>query len=482
MKKLAGLVIILAALILGGYYGMGILTEKTIKKNIKILEQSNGVRAEIQNYDRGLYSADALIKWNLHIPARQVTDANGSNQTIPAQDYTMSMPLKIYHGPIIYANGHLRFGLGYAESVFPFPHEYNAEFDSNFSSQSTKPQLNLSIFVNYLNQSTLDSQVPAFKLFSKQGNGRFDWLGMNWTTTMSSGLKKIRGTITFDGAHLSKEDVKADLGKVSSDYDLHETLSGLYLGDANLNLPSFNMVAKGEKLFEINDLKLRSDSDIEQHLFNSNFTLSIKSLFANAKNYGPGSLVVALRNIDADVLARINQQTNAMQNGTEIQRQQAIIALLPELPKLFSKGAEFEISKLNLVIPQGTIEGNLFVSLPREDNANPFELMQKMQGNAKLRIPAAAIKELMERSVLQQIAKQPELKQQLQANQAAATPNQAVLTTEQLASAQADKQLSKLQQNGLIMVQGTDYLVEITLSQGKFTVNGKPFDSSMLKF
>lgn len=32
MKKLTGLVIILAVLILGGYYGMGILTERTVKK------------------------------------------------------------------------------------------------------------------------------------------------------------------------------------------------------------------------------------------------------------------------------------------------------------------------------------------------------------------------------------------------------------------------------------------------------------------
>ena len=43
MKKLAGLIIILAVLILGGYYGMGVLTEKTIKKDIAIINQSNRI-------------------------------------------------------------------------------------------------------------------------------------------------------------------------------------------------------------------------------------------------------------------------------------------------------------------------------------------------------------------------------------------------------------------------------------------------------
>lgn len=483
MKKLAGLVIILAALVLGGYYGMGVLTERTIRKNIEVIDQSNGIHAEVENYNRSLFSSDAKIKWQLHIPERVITDESGQSQTVPAQDYTVSMPLKIYHGPVIYTNNKVRFGLGYAESAFPFPHEYDAQFDKTFTSESIKPQLDLSVFVNYLNESTLDSKVPAFKLFAKEGNGRFDWLGMNSTATMSAGMKKVDGTIAFEGARISKDDAVVDLGKIISDYNLHETLSGLYLGNANFNLPSFSITVKGQKLFEISELQIKSDSDIKENLFSTSFSLSVKSVLANEKNYGPGDLEIALRNLDAEVLAKINQQANAMQQGTDAQRQQAIIELLPELPKLFSKGAEFEISKLNLVIPQGTIDGNLFLSLPKGDNANPFELMQKIHGNAKLKVPSAAVKELMLRSVKQQMEKQPEMKQQLQAAQVTATqPNQEASSVDQLASAQVDKQLGLLQQNGLITVQGTDYLVEVTLDQGKFIVNGKPFDPSMLKF
>ncbi|MGC1182929.1 YdgA family protein [Legionella sp.] len=487
MKKLAGLVIILAALVLGGYYGMGVLTERTIRKNMEVMDQSNGLHAKIKNYNRGLFSSTAEIEWQLHIPQRVVTETNGTVQTISAQDYTLGTPLIIHHGPVIFINDHMRFGMGYAESVFPFPHQYDAQFDSTFTKESIKPQLDLSVFVNYSNYSTINSHVPAFHLYGKESNSRFDWSGMNMTTTMSPGMKKISGTVDLDDIHIAKDDSTADISKASTDYDLHETLSGLYLGDANFKLPSFNIAVKGQKIFEIIDLIVKSDSDIEQHLFNSNFALTMKSIFANAQNYGPGELVMSLRNLDADVLVKINQQAAAMQNGTDVQRQQALIALLPELARLFSKGAEFEISKLSFTIPQGEVEGSLFVSLPKGENINPFELMQKINGKAKLKVPAAAVKELMRQSVIQQIAKQPDLQQtlaqQLQGNQIVSTSeNQPTLTVDQIASIQTEKQLSALQQTGLITVLGTNYLIEVTLEQGKFIVNGKPFDSAMLKF
>lgn len=503
MKKFAGLVIILAVLILGGYYGMGVLTEKSIRKTIEVIDQSNGLYADIEHYHRGMFDSEAKIKWRLHVPERIVTDANGQSQTLPAQDYRTEMPLIIHHGPVIVANNHIRFGLGYAEAVFPFPPQYNDQFNAQFTQDSIKPQLDLSIFVNYLNESTVDFKVPTFKLVAKDGSGSFEWLGMNSSTTMTSGVTKVNGNVVLDGLNAIKDDTKITLSKVTSDYDLHETPAGLYLGDANFSLPIFDVYVKDQKMFEINGLVIKSDSDIEQHLFNTHFNVSLKSMLANDKNYGPGDLEVALRNLDADVLAKINEQTRAMQNGDEVQRQQAMLALLPELPKLFSKGAEFEISQLSFKIPQGQIEGNLYVTLPKGENSNPFELMQKIEGKAKLQVPAEAVKEILKQSILQQLAKEPDLQQtlvqQLQtqsanqatgktnqqaqnANQATDKTNQPAPTAEQLADMQTEKQLNALQQSGLIIVQGTDYVIEVSLEQGKFIINGKPYDPSMMKF
>jgi len=486
MKKLTGLVLILAVLVLGGYYGMGILTEKTIKQNTQIINQSNGLLAEIEQYNRGWFSSDVKIKWSLHIPAHVVKDDNGQFQTMPAQDYKIEMPFIIHHGPVIFSNNRLRFGLGYAETVVPLSQQYATQFDSMFTKESIKPQVDLSIFVNYLNQSTVDLSIPAFNLIAKEGNGHFDWLGMDLSTTISSGMKKIDGTIALNGMKVSKDDTKMNLDKVSSDYALHETPAGLYLGDANFKLTDFDVLIKDQNIFDVANFTMQSDSDIEQKLFSTHFKFTLKSLLANGLVFGPGDMDVSLRNLDADILAQINKQATDMQNGTDVERQQAIMAMLPELPKLFGKGAEFEISKLTLKIPQGMVEGTLFVSLPKGDVINPFELIQKIQGKAKLQLPIAALKQLLQQTVVQELTKQPSLQQtlvqQLQGGQTSPNTNQAAPTVDQLAAMQVDKQLKALEQNGVIIVKGTDYLMEISLEQGKFTVNGKPFDSSMLNF
>lgn len=516
MKKFAGLVIILAALILGGYYGMGVLTERTIRKNIQVIDQQyNGLYAEIIEYHRGLFTSKAKIKWRLHVPEHVVKDTNGTPQVFSAQDYNMEMPLAVSHGPIIF-NPRLRFGFGYAEAFLPFPPQYYGQFDAQFTKDSIKPQLNLNIFINYINESTVNIKVPTFNLIANDKSGRFDWMGLDASTTISSGLKKVKGQIILSGLEANKDDSKIVLSKVSSEYDLHETSAGLYLGDANFSLPSFDVLVKNQKIFSINELLVKSDSDIQEHLFNTHFNVTVKSVLANGQNYGPGELDIALRNLDADVLAKINQQTSAMQNGDETQRQQAMLALLPELPKIFDKGAEFEISKLSLKIPQGLMEGKLHIALPKGENANPFELIQKLQGSAKFQIPSETLKQIMQQTAKQQLIKQPDLQQSLmqqvqkgevtgqpsqkespaanpttnQRNQPASVQNQgsspanqpAAPTIEQLAAIQAEKEISSLQQTGFLIAQGSDYIIEVSLNEGKITVNGKPFDFSMIKF
>jgi uncharacterized protein YdgA (DUF945 family) len=484
MKKLTGLIIILAVLILGGYYGMGVLTERTIKQNVEIINQSNGLEADIGQYDRGWFCSKAQVKWRLHIPERLVKDANGNSQTVPAQDYTVETPIKIYHGPFIFADKSLRFGLGFAKTVLPLPDQYNQQFDTMFSKDSNKPQLDLSIFINYLNHSNLELTLPTFKLIAKDGHGTFEWSGMRTTTSLSSNLEKVDGEIVIDGMNLAKDDNKITLSKVTSEYNLHKTPSGLYLGEASITVPSFEILNKDIKIFAISDFYLSSSSDIKDNLFSTHFELELSSLIANGQTYGPGQLEMSLRNIDADVLAKINQKASAMQRGTDTERQQAMLSLLPELPKLFSQGAEFEVTKLNFKLPEGTIDGSLLVSLPKGNNANPFELIQKVQGKAKLRVPALVVKQMLQQSIAQQMNKQPELQQELIKQLQGVQPQNnpiTVPTPEQLAAMQADKQLESLKQKGVITVDGTDYLIEVNLDQGKFAVNGKPFDSSMLK-
>lgn len=487
MKKLAGLIILLAAVILGGYYGMGIITEKTIKKNITVLDQSNGLYVEIPQYDRGLFSSQAKFKWLLKIPA-QVSKVNG--QVIPAQEYTYETPLTIYHGPVIFAHNKVRFGFGYAETTLNLPKDLESKFNSTFSNQSEQPKSNLSIFINYLNESTVNFAVPTFKLFVKDNNGIFEWLGMDSKTVFSSGMKKVKGDAGLQGLTFTHDDKKLSMQKMDSDFNLHETLAGLYLGDANFDLSSISFTDKNKKIFDLSNLNFKSDSDIKEHVFNAHFTVNMKSLAMLDTQYGPATAEIALRGIDADALARINQQVSTIQNGTDAQKQQAVLSILPEIPKLLSHGPELEISKLDFQMPEGKVVGNLLIALPKEDNLNLMLIIQKLHGNGRFQGPASLIKSNVQKLLIQKMIQNPPLQQRL-ANELTApnpgTPDKdkaaasQTLTTEQVASMQVEKHFNKMLESGFLIASGTDYSIEFKFDQGRLTVNGKPFDPSMIK-
>ncbi|WP_419419530.1 YdgA family protein [Legionella sp. D16C41] len=522
MRKLVVLVVVLAILVLGGYYAMGAITERTIKSNLATVNRTNGINAQVEKYHRGWFTSAALLHWQINIPERQMKDANGQMQTIPAQTLTVKMPLKIYHGPIIFANKTVRFGMGYGSTDIPLPDQYQQQFNSYFTNGSTQPKLNLSLFVTYLNNSQIEMAIPNFKLIAQQDQSEFDWMGMKGKVNVTSKADKINGDFTIKGIQFKKADNIAVLSKVSSEYNLHNTEAGLYVGTFNVKLPSFVVDNKGQRIFELSDFDMDSNSDIKNGLLSSNFKSSINKIIANGKQFGPGNLEVAIRNLDADALGRIKQQAqHIQQSATDLEKQQAMFAILPEIPKLLSKGAEFEISKLNFVMPEGTIEGNLQVSLPQGEHNNPLELMQTVQGKGRLRVPAEIIRRgLVEANRQKLVAQHTTAMQQQNVNSTTTTtnnmnstttiqPNNATSaneqtqqstsnqTTQQLAatvqaglpadiSQQAvnmtNQQLTSLVQSGVLTVDGNYYVIEVALKQGQLQVNGKPFNSAMLKF
>lgn len=536
MKKLIGLVVIVAALVLGGYYGMGLVTERTLKRNVDVINQSNGLFVDIEQYNRGWFTSTAILDWRLHIPERIVKDKNGQSTTLPAQDHKIQMPITIYHGPVIITDTGVRFGLGYAHSDLTMPLNYANKFADLYTSDSSQPKLRLSLFVNYLNNSRLHIELPEFKLIAKEGGSRFEWFGMDSDFSVSSNLKNIDGNVTIDGVSLLKNKIKAVLGKVTSNYVLNQTTTGLYLGEADFSVPSVDVTENDQNIFKVEQFSARSNSNIDGGLFNSHFKTSVEKLNARGKTYGPALLEMSLKNLDAQILAIINEQVSKMQQGSDTERQQALFALLPQLPKLFSKGAQFEISKLSFVMPEGAVEGDVLVSLPKGDAGNPFQLLQKIQGHGKLKFPAAVLKEFLMISIKQKLISNPPLQQamlqQIQNNTAAqqqavvpvepakttgattsttttsttetvstaATPVQAptapgasvavqdpskvmtIADIDKQAEIQAEQKLSTLQQTGVLTLQGNEYVVEVNLQQGQLTVNGKPFNSTMLQF
>ncbi len=502
MKKIIGLVVILAVLVLGSYYGMGLATQRTLNRSVDLINQSTGVSVTVVDYKRHWFNSTAALDVNVHIPERVETNADGKLETTPAQDYSLAVPIDIIHGPIIYSKSGVLFGLGYAHSTLNLPKELAEKISTQFAAQSTQPTFQLSVFVNYLNKSSFQLAVPTFKLVFKEGNGQVDWLGMNGNMSVSSDLKNFNGQFTLDGIKVVKDKMNGEVREVTSDYALEKTDDGLFIGQAGVSLPSMVVSQEGKPLFDLNQFKARTESTITKGLFESSFKTSFDKIQANDKQYGPGLLELSIKNLDAKVLAQLNAQANTLKHTSGAQRQQTLFAMLPVLPKLFVQGAAFEISTLKLTVPEGDIDGHFALALPKSDNVNPFQLMQTLEGNGKLQVPSEIVKRALTESLKQKAAAEtspqgkmlphPDKVASASEPNGAATPavaendgkNVQVTVTDDMAkqaAAEADKKLSALVEAKLLDVQGPNYVIEFQLSQGKFIVNGQPFDPSTFK-
>lgn len=501
MKKIAGLVIILAVLILGGYYGMGVVTEKTLKRNIEVVNQSTGLTVKIAHYTRHWFHSSAAIDVLIHVPEQVEMNKDGKSETTPAQDYTMNVPVTIYHGPVIYTGSRVSFGLGYAESDFNLPKELVGKLSPYLSAESTSPKLKLSVFVNYTNQSRFQVEVPAFKLLAKEGKDAAEWLGMIGDINVSSDLKQISGDFTLDGISIVKDKMKGVLGKVTSDYSLRKTEDNLYLGQAGVSVPSLVVTQEEKPLFALTQFKARTENGVDNGLFESTSKVSLDKIVANDKTYGPGLLEMSIKNIDAKVLAKLNAQVNKMQHTSGAERQQTMFAMLPEIPKLLAQGPSFEISTLRLTVPEGDIDGHFTIALPKTDAVNPFQIMQKIEGDGKFQVPTAIVKRALIESLKQKATAQASLQSAAMAQMkddksvpevkatattADATPaapdavNQDAAV--QQATAEADKKLTALVQAKVLVQEGQSFFLEFHLAQGKLTLNGQPFDPATFKF
>ncbi len=372
----------------------------------------------------------------------------------------------------------------------------------------------------------------------KDGSSEVNWSGMKGDLRMSSDLNHLNGGYTLDEVKIDSANLKGVLTSMTSDYTVQKTNEGLYVGQAGITVPSVHVVEGAETKFDLAQLKARSESSIDNGLFKTSFKVSFDKLLVKDKQYGPGLLEISIKNIDAAVLARVNDQVKKLDGVSDYERQRQMLLLIPEIPPLFSKGAGFEISTLKLTIPEGDIDGHLSFSLPQSGtNVNPLDMIKKIEGEGKLQVPVIAVKKVLTEFLVQkmtaQTSPQSQIMSQMNQDKPAESPadseaakqtqqpdtTQDATTAEtnapkvseaspqeqsatsvqttassnavpspvkdedkvQQATLEADKKLAALVQAKILVEQGQNYVIEIHLSEGKLLVNGQPFDPLSLK-
>lgn len=465
MKKLLGFSIILIALVLGSYFGMGVLTERAIKKNIDALNRANDLNVVLKSYHRGLFRSHAVLDWELNVAA-----SGTANQPI-----VVHMPLVIGHGPIIFSQGKIRFGLGHATSTVTLP----LNDPKVVAQSSTQPVLGLSVFVSYFNQTTIELIVPKFNLTSTDGHFSVNSTGIKVNIHISATHKQIDGMLLVDGVTWAKDQTQATLGQVKSDYSVHLTHKGLSLGSANVTAPYFSIAQRGQKVLEVRDISLHSKNDVSKGLFNSTLQANFGQLLLNQKRYTDGQIVVDIGHLDAATLTQINSKLSKMSQADEATQQAVLLSILTDLPALLNKGGELKLSTLSIVTPEGGVKANISVVFPNEPINNPFLLAQKVHGDGKVIISASVLKHYMLDVMMRQAKRQAQNQSASGSLPAVEPPLVDSLTNEY--QQQAEQKINTLIQSGVLVLNGSEYILELELKNGALKVNGKSFNPSMLQ-
>jgi len=483
MKRIVGVLVLLVVIVLSGYFITGLVTKNTLKKNVNTLKQANLLSVDLTEYHRGLFKSEAELTWRMQTPEKIIHQDDGRSIVVPPKSYVFDMPFTIYHGPVIFEHGHIRLGLGMAHGELSLPEAYVKEFHETFTPNSIQPKLMLNAFVTYLNKTQLEVGLPAFKLFAKDDQSQIEWLGMNSSFVFSPKHARIQGEIAVDGLHLMGEKLQLILEKITSSYDIYRAENGLYLGDARFHLPMFQLTDKNNTDLKLKQVDVSSTSDVNHDRFESKFHLAFETLMMNDKTYGPAELDMLTKNLDAEVLANLNSRANQLQQVgvNRAQAQQALLSLLPDVPKLLSKGAIFEISKLKLGLPEGLMDASLHIAFPETKTDAPLQLLPSVEGAGQLKIPAAFVKSLLVRSYKQKLLMSPAHAESLVTEEPAET-QVATVNLDQQATHQADQKLADLIQAGALQAKESDYVLELKLSAGRLLVNGHPFHSGMLNF
>lgn len=475
MKKWTGFFIVLVALILVAYYAIGFSIKSTLNKNINSIPKSSAFNVHLHQYHCGWFSSKAILSIKMHIPAQTITDKNGQPQTEPPADFDIDIPLLIKHGPFIFTNYGIRFGVGLI---------------------TTQPETHYEAFINYLNRTLFRYTLPSLAIEGKIGENEGDfqlaWQGLTSLLSVSSNLDLVDGNFQLAGLNGAannpskpQNNVTFKIGAIDYDFKLKRYQDWLWTGHSHFNSNAIAISIAGNKLFELSGLNFLARSDINHGVMDIHFKLSLQKLFTNNQNYGPGTLHLSIRNLDPNIAAKINQQEFSMiQNNSD--PNMITLSFMSELPQLLAKGAMIELSEMNLDVPDGKITGNFKIAVPENESNDLSQIIQKIYGEGTFRAPMATVKAIA-KALLEN--ESPNNEQSNDNEQTNPVSSPASITQSEQTSMDSDNNTAKnadtlvqdLVSKGLLKTEGNDYVVSFKIENQKIIINGQVFNSEMLQ-
>lgn len=500
MKKLlrlvSGLILLLAALIFGAPYYLGIKAEQSLTKQHEILANTSFLQIESRRYERGWFSSTetTVVRFKPTFLAQLQDKLPDNIKTILNQPITLES--RVNHN--LFADGIMPVR-AVVDTQFTFQPESREILQRFFGSQ---PPASLRNVIRLDGSGRLSWQVPAFKYQELSGIA-IDWQGLKGETDYAKYFTSYQTDLDNPGLTITL----ADKGSIAyQNLKLHtETRDGrhnLALGSSKLTLGQMQVEWKDNISYDIrlndvlnmvSDLQIGSfinpygqvppakisltDLHIETRMDEDGQWVNTEGQFGFAKlnygsdSYGPLAIIASAEHLDAESLAALKTRRDQLvtQRLNDGQMREALLATLRrEASGLFTNDPVIRLKQFDLTTPQGMISssGELkFNGLTAADLNDINSMLAKTDADFHIAIPQQLLEQLTASQAKNYISVDPSL------------PN-ADKEIQEAVRLWLDNILSGMARQGYLKIDGNQIVsTHIVIRDQAFSMNGKRIES-----
>ncbi len=463
MRKLGTLSILAAVLALLALPALlGAVTERQVRMRIESMQEGS-LTATLLSYERGWFSSRAKIELKLsprYLAQLQALDPAAPKGAAPDQSATLLVDFA--HGPIVIGNG-LFFGL--SETVARLDPETVGELER---------RVGVPYFFRFRGRTSLlgniafDAQMPPVHLVLDDTELDFSGAVLAGTLRARHLVSSLEvGSITFQtpAGALGLRNLTAGVdAEIRSRYVMPGTL------ELTLEHAMIADTATAEPLFEVSNLKARSDSmlDPSSTQLEIGMSYSLDSLTAEGMLLTEADLGIAAHKLDVEAMERyFDGAARLAAAGQSTDRAEVLAALSPVIARGLAAGPSLVLDPVHFRFNDEPFDARLELAadstaLPpvgAVDLEDPSLWLSVLRSAATIEMSKALARQLAVLVVQLQLASSGDL-----------PPEQ----WRPLAEAQAGLVLATLTSQGLLQTAGDSYRTDLDVADGLLTVNGRP--------
>jgi uncharacterized protein YdgA (DUF945 family) len=485
-KQLLSVILLFVILVVAAVclpYVMGHMAQKRIHQFASELSQSPELTVSIDSYQRRWFSSTAQMTLQL--------DGLQSFGLPPVQ---LQMEQQITHGPVMWNNGRLLFGLAYGRSTI-VPTSATQQLlrqAAQFLMEEDWPELTIDTLIRFNRSAVIYTHLGTFSLVSPNEEATISWRGFNNETYISGDGARRDAHSAIYPLTINTPLFSVSAGDIQLTFTENQYWPENYYYHGVIQCQQFDFMDKEDDFAaNLQDLSFESTASTQDGLFAGDIQFALAALKYGELHLEQAKLKLWIKGLGVKALDEIVQLASTLDLNSLDARQVRLLGLvlLPKLPALLTDKTQLQIDDLSFALPgygRLAMTGHLRLA-QKLDTSDWMTVWRDIDAKLSLSAPVAWLHEILSKRNAQVLVNEQNL-QQIIAAQLAKDENAEQIVGQtpvtdlvglddqalaQLAEQRAQQQIDEWLGNGYLRQQGEDYRLDFVLSEGLIRLNGQ---------